>query len=174
MILDRTPFYAEGGGQLADNGVITAVGSGAADGARVNVTDVQTPLPGLIIHRGTVAGRRAGRWHAGARRDRRGAAPGHLPLAHGYSSGAPGVPRRAGGVRGAGRLGELARPVPVRLHRDGRGPASVLQDAEEEVNRVLINDLEVRAFHTSIDEARAMGALALFGRSTATRSGSSR
>jgi alanyl-tRNA synthetase len=31
------------------------------------------------------------------------------------------------------------------------------------VNQVLISDLEVRAFHTSIDEARAMGALALFG-----------
>jgi alanyl-tRNA synthetase len=42
-------------------------------------------------------------------------------------------------------------------------PASVLTDAEQEVNQVLINDLEVRAFHTSIDEARAIGALALFG-----------
>src|SRR6202042_780430 len=54
VILDRTPFYAEGGGQLADNGVITAAGSGA-DGATVDVTDVQTPVPGLVIHRGTVA-----------------------------------------------------------------------------------------------------------------------
>jgi alanyl-tRNA synthetase len=42
-------------------------------------------------------------------------------------------------------------------------PPSVLQAAEEEVNQVLINDLEVRAYHTSLDEARAMGALALFG-----------
>jgi alanyl-tRNA synthetase len=42
-------------------------------------------------------------------------------------------------------------------------PASVLAAAEDEVNQVLINDLEVRAFHTSIGEARAMGALALFG-----------
>jgi alanyl-tRNA synthetase len=42
-------------------------------------------------------------------------------------------------------------------------PPSVLADAEAEVNAVLINDLAVRAFHTSIDEARAMGALALFG-----------
>ncbi len=39
----------------------------------------------------------------------------------------------------------------------------MLATAEEEVNQVLINDPEVRAFHTSIDEARAMGALALFG-----------
>jgi len=34
---------------------------------------------------------------------------------------------------------------------------------EDEVNRVLVNDLAVRAFHTSLDEARSMGALALFG-----------
>ena len=39
----------------------------------------------------------------------------------------------------------------------------MLADAEDEVNEVLINDLAVRAFHTSIDEARSMGALALFG-----------
>ena len=39
----------------------------------------------------------------------------------------------------------------------------MLTDAEQEVNQVLINDLEVRAYHTSLDEARAMGALALFG-----------
>jgi alanyl-tRNA synthetase len=45
----------------------------------------------------------------------------------------------------------------------GAVPPSVLNDAEQEVNQVLINDLAVRAFHTSIDEARAMGALALFG-----------
>jgi alanyl-tRNA synthetase len=42
-------------------------------------------------------------------------------------------------------------------------PPAVLADAEDEVNEVLINDLDVRAFHTSISEARAMGALALFG-----------
>ena len=39
----------------------------------------------------------------------------------------------------------------------------MLNQTEDEVNQVLINDLDVRAFHTSIDEARSMGALALFG-----------
>ncbi len=39
----------------------------------------------------------------------------------------------------------------------------MLRDAEDEVNNVLINDLDVRAFVTPIDEARAMGAIALFG-----------
>src|ERR1035441_8844637 len=42
------PFYAEGGGQLADAGTITATGG------KINVFDVQTPLAGLIVHRGKV------------------------------------------------------------------------------------------------------------------------
>ena len=40
---------------------------------------------------------------------------------------------------------------------------TVLREVEDEVNRILIDDLTVRAYHTSIDEARSMGALALFG-----------
>ena len=71
-----------------------------------------------------------------------------------------------------GALGESAAQAgsensPGRFRFDftamGAVPPSVLADAEDEVNEVLINDLAVRAFHTSIDEARAMGALALFG-----------
>jgi alanyl-tRNA synthetase len=38
-----------------------------------------------------------------------------------------------------------------------------MSDVEDEVNEVLISDLDVRAFYTSIEDARAMGALALFG-----------
>ena len=45
LVLDRTPFYAEGGGQLADQGVIEL-----GDGARLQVIDVQSPISGLIVH----------------------------------------------------------------------------------------------------------------------------
>ncbi len=48
LVLDRTPFYAEGGGQLADSGTVMV------DGGEFAVRDVQTPLPGLIVHRGQV------------------------------------------------------------------------------------------------------------------------
>ena len=48
IVLDRTPFYAESGGQIADQGVITV------DGARIKVTDVQKPVKGLIVHRAVV------------------------------------------------------------------------------------------------------------------------
>jgi alanyl-tRNA synthetase len=71
-----------------------------------------------------------------------------------------------------GALGESAAQAgsenaPGRLRFDftagGAVPLSVLRDVEDEVNQVLITDLDVRAFHTSIEDARGMGALALFG-----------
>ena len=49
LVLDRTPFYAEGGGQLADQGVIEL-----PNGARLQVHDVQSPINGLIVHQATV------------------------------------------------------------------------------------------------------------------------
>ncbi|KRO59928.1 MAG: alanine--tRNA ligase, partial [Pelagibacteraceae bacterium BACL5 MAG-120705-bin12] len=49
ILLDRTPFYAEGGGQLADSGVITT-----SEGSVIEVEDVQSPIPGIFIHRGRV------------------------------------------------------------------------------------------------------------------------
>ncbi|MFN9953898.1 MAG: alanine--tRNA ligase-related protein, partial [bacterium] len=49
IVLDRTPFYAEGGGQLADGGRITL-----ASGAIVEIDDVQTPVNGLSVHRGRI------------------------------------------------------------------------------------------------------------------------
>jgi alanyl-tRNA synthetase len=161
VVLDRTPFYAEGGGQLADSGMIRTGGPGGP--AEVEITDVQTPLPGLIVHRGTV---------------RRGEVTVGLPAyaeidlerrrATSRSHTATHLVHRA--LRGA--LGESAAQAgsenaPGRLRFDftasGAVPVAVLRDVEDEVNRVLIDDMAVRAFHTSVDEARAMGALALFG-----------
>src|SRR5690606_11438258 len=47
VVLDRTPFYAEAGGQLADQGTLSFEG-----GAIVDVADVQAPLKGMPVHRG--------------------------------------------------------------------------------------------------------------------------
>ena len=57
IVLDRSPFYAEGGGQVGDRGVLRA-----ADGAVVfEVEDTQRPSAGLVVQRGVLRGRvRAG------------------------------------------------------------------------------------------------------------------
>ena len=163
VVLDRTPCYAEGGGQLADTGIIRSAGSGASDGATVEVLDVQAPVPGLIVHRCRVtAGEIAvgDMVHTEIDIERRRAVSRSHTATH--------LVHRA--FRGA--LGESAAQAgsensPGRFRFDftaiGAVPPAVLADAEDEVNEVLINDLDVRAFHTSISEARAMGALALFG-----------
>jgi alanyl-tRNA synthetase len=163
VVLDRTPFYAEAGGQLADAGVIEVAGAAGAAGGQVEVSDVQSPVPGLIVHRGVVS---AGEVEVGA--------PAHAVIdverrrAISRSHTATHLVHRA--FRGA--LGEAAAQAgsenaPGRLRFDftaaGAVPPSVVRDVEDEVNHVLVDDLAVRAFVAPIDEARAMGALALFG-----------
>jgi alanyl-tRNA synthetase len=162
IVLDRTPFYAEGGGQLADAGVIRTAGADGTD-ALAEVYDVQSPLPGLIVHHSRV---RSGEIVTGS--------PAYAEIdterrrAISRSHTATHLLHRA--FRGA--LGESAAQAgsensPGRLRFDftatGAVPVSVLRDVEDEVNQVLITDLDVRAFHTTIEDARAMGALALFG-----------
>jgi alanyl-tRNA synthetase len=54
IVLDATPFYAEGGGQVGDQGVIREAGGGSE---LFSVEDTQKPVGGLIVHRGTLRGR---------------------------------------------------------------------------------------------------------------------
>jgi alanyl-tRNA synthetase len=163
VILDRTPCYAEGGGQLADTATIRVADAPGAAGGLIEVRDVQAPVPGLIVHRGVV---RSGEVVVGA------AAQVEIDIerrrAISRSHTATHMVHRA--FRGA--LGESAAQAgsensPGRLRFDftaaGAVPPSVLRDAEDEVNQVLIDDLAVRAFVTPIEEARAIGAIALFG-----------
>ena len=56
VILDRTPFYAEGGGQVGDHGVLR-LATGAE--ATFDVTDTQRPSGGLVVHHGRLHGRLA-------------------------------------------------------------------------------------------------------------------
>jgi len=158
VILDRTPFYAEGGGQQADTGWIRG------DGYLVDVTDVQTPVAGLIVHRGTVregeitVGAGA---HAEVDTARRGAISRSHSATHlvhaGMRKALGDAAAQAGSLNAPGRLRfDFTSPA-------GAVPAAVLADVEDEVNDVLLNDHEVRAFVTTPDEARRIGAMALFG-----------
>ncbi|MGH3241258.1 MAG: alanine--tRNA ligase, partial [Spirillospora sp.] len=158
VVLDRTPFYAEGGGQLADHGVIRL-----GNGAVIEVTDVQSPLAGLVVHRGRVVSGEAQAGdsaHAEVDVERRRAISRSHTATHLVHAGF----RRALG-ESAAQAGSENSPGRFRFDFTASGavPVTVLRDVEDEVNEVLVGDLDVRAFHTSIDEARAMGALALFG-----------
>ncbi len=87
LVLDRTPFYAEGGGQLADRGVIEL-----DNGARVEVRDVQSPITGLVVHNARVL---SGEVTPGLQRTFRGrhrAAEVDLEVAHGDPHGPQGFP----------------------------------------------------------------------------------
>jgi alanyl-tRNA synthetase len=158
VVLDRTPFYAEGGGQQADTGWIRG------DGFTVDVADVQAPVAGLIVHRGTVTAGEA-RVDASVQAEvdtgRRAAVSRSHSATHLVHAGM----RKALGDAAA-QAGSLNAPGRLRFDFTSPGgavPASVLADVEDEVNDVLLNDHEVRAFVTSQDEARKLGALALFG-----------
>ena len=163
VILDRTPFYAQGGGQLADSGVIRVASAPGAAGGEVEVRDVQTPVPGLIVHRGVVT---SGEVVVGAAAEAEIDTGRRRAISRSHT--ATHMVHRA--IRGA--LGDAAAQAgsensPGRLRFDftaaGAVPPAVLRDVEDEVNTVLIDDLAVRAFVTPIDEARSMGAIALFG-----------
>ncbi|WP_214327363.1 alanine--tRNA ligase [Nonomuraea sediminis] len=157
VVLGRTPFYAEGGGQLADQGVLHA------SGAEVDVLDVQSPLKGLIVHRGKI---RTGELKIGdevqAEVDverRRAISRSHSAthLVHrGFKNALGETAAQAGSENSPGRFR-------FDFTAAGAVPPSVLRDVEDEVNAVLINDMKVNAFYTTQAEARAMGALAMFG-----------
>ncbi|WP_214365947.1 alanine--tRNA ligase [Pseudonocardia sp. H11422] len=158
VVLDRTPFYAEGGGQQADTGVIVG-----AD-FTITVSDVQSPVTGLIVHRGTVTAGEArldAQVHAEVDTDRRVAVSRSHSATHLVHAGM----RRALGDSAA-QAGSMNAPGRLRFDFTSPGgavPASVLADVEDEVNAVLIADHDVRSFITTPDEARKIGALALFG-----------
>ncbi|MEV4170383.1 alanine--tRNA ligase [Nonomuraea sp. NPDC049709] len=157
VVLQRTPFYAEGGGQLADQGVIRT------SGAEVEITDVQAPLTGLVVHRGKI---RSGELKVGDEAQaeidierRRAISRSHSAthLVHrGFKNALGETAAQAGSENSPGRFR-------FDFTAAGAVPPSVLRDVEDEVNAVLINDLKVNAFYTSQAEARAMGALAMFG-----------
>jgi alanyl-tRNA synthetase len=157
LVLDTTPFYAEGGGQQADTGVIN-VGAGM-----VEVVDVQQPVPGLIVHkarviRGEVRAGETG-WAEIDVTRRKAISRSHTAthLIH--------QTMRAFLGESATQAGSLNAPGRLRFdfNTPGAVSPSVLHDVEQQVNEVLLRDLEVHAFITSQDEARRLGAMALFG-----------
>ncbi|RZE70340.1 alanine--tRNA ligase [Streptomyces albidoflavus] len=158
IVLDRTPFYAEGGGQIADTGRIRF-----DNGAVVEVRDVQKPVPGVHVHKGVVqvgevivgspayAAIDVGRRRAIAR------AHSATHLTHQALRDALGpTAAQAGSENQPGRFRfDFGSPAAV--------PGAVLTDVEQKINEVLARDLDVQAEVMSIDDAKKQGAIAEFG-----------
>jgi alanyl-tRNA synthetase len=158
VILDRTPFYAEGGGQLADAGLIKL-----ANGAVIEIDDVQAPVNGLSVHRGRVlSGEVAVGQGALATIDqeRRDA----ISRAHTATHMVHKAFREVLGET-ATQAGSENSPGRFRFDFPATGAVSdaALDEVESRVNTLLLDNLEVTAASMSQAEAKAIGAMALFG-----------
>ena len=158
IILNRTPFYAEGGGQLADGGRITL-----SNGSVVEIDDVQSPVPGVSVHRGRVLN---GSVEVGSDAlaeidsERRSA----ISRAHTATHMVHKAFREILGET-ATQAGSENSPGRFRFDFPSTGAvsASVLNDVESRVNTLLLDDLEVTAENMSQANAKELGAMALFG-----------
>jgi alanyl-tRNA synthetase len=158
IILNRTPFYAEGGGQLADGGRITL-----SSGAVIEIDDVQSPVPGVSVHRGRVIN---GTVEVGADAlaeidsERRSA----ISRAHTATHMVHKAFREVLGET-ATQAGSENSPGRFRFDFPATGAvsASILDDVESRVNTLLLENLEVTAESMSQAKAKDIGAMALFG-----------
>ena len=157
VVLDRTSFYAESGGQIADSGIIiTPTG-------RLEVLDVQRPVKGLIAHTVKVldAPVRVGDgvqtqvdpdWRVAACQAHSGTHVVHAALRE---------------VLGPSALqsGSYNKPGYLRLDFAWNSALSpeTRSEIEEVANLAVRRDLPVSAQYMSLAEAKEWGALALFG-----------
>ena len=157
VVLDRTPFYAESGGQIADEGIITA------DGVHLKVVDVQRPVKGLIAHTVEVVHGplRAGspvlaevdpEWRLSACQAHSGTHVIHAALRQvlGPSALQSGSYNKPGYLRLDFAWGQALSP-------------QTRSEIEEVANLAVRQDLPVSAAWMPLAQAREAGALALFG-----------
>jgi alanyl-tRNA synthetase len=157
VFLDRTPFYAERGGQIGDTGTITS------SSGTLRVLDTTSALPGLTRHvvqpeegivdlgQDVVAKIDAERREA-IRRNHTGTHLLHWAL------------RKALGDH-VKQSGSLVAPDRLRFdysHFEALTPDQI-REVEDLVNNEVLASLPVRAYETTMDEAQARGAIMFFG-----------
>ena len=161
IVLDRTPLYAESGGQIADLGWIS--GTGGSESAKAAVTDVQKIAKSLWVHRvnvesgefvegDTVAAAVDPSWRRGATQGHSGTHMVHAAL------------RQVVGPN-AVQAGSLNRPGYLRFDFNSQSALSEEQRNEVEAvaNEAVQADFAVNTFLSPLEKARAMGAMAMFG-----------
>ena len=157
IVLPKTPFYAESGGQEADSGVIQS------QGATLQVVDVQKAAKGLVVHTVMVAEGEIAvgddvsaqvdpEWRIGARQAHSGTHLLHAALRQVLGPDA----LQSGSYNKPGYL-RLDFSWPIALSAEARS------EVEEVTNRAIRHDLPVGAQYMSIADAKAWGAIALFG-----------
>ncbi|MFB2599782.1 alanine--tRNA ligase [Herbiconiux sp. P17] len=157
IILAETSLYAESGGQEADSGTIVG------DGFELTVLDVQKPVKGLISHRAEVTSGQVAvgdlarsvvdpQWRRGATQAHSATHLIHAALRETLGEQA----HQAGSYNKAGYM---------RLDFTWNQPLSISTrtEIEEIANLAIRDDLEVVTRELPLDEARSMGAMALFG-----------
>ncbi len=156
-LVDRTPFYAESGGQVADSGELRWAGG------RGSVTDVQSPVAGAILHSVRV---KEGELRAGEEVSlkvdaiRRQSIRSNHTATHLLHAA---LRRQLGEhVRQAGSLVDEDRLRFDFTHFEAV-EASELEDLEAEVNAAIRQDVALDTQETDYDDAIERGALAFFG-----------
>jgi alanyl-tRNA synthetase len=159
VVLDRTPFYAESGGQIGDTGTITS-----APGAILDATDTQYGTPGqIIVHQtrvrsGSIAeGDEVEAAIDGVRRDR-------IRRNHTATHVLHWALREVLGTH-VQQAGSLVAPDRLRFDFSHHEPVTAEQISEIErlANAQVIADLPVRHYETTKGEAERIGAIAFFG-----------
>jgi alanyl-tRNA synthetase len=158
VVLDRTPFYAESGGQVGDTGVLHGPG-----GALVRVDDTQYALPGLVLHRGVVESGTLSEGDEvvasidGERRDR-------IRRNHTATHVLHWALREVLGTH-VKQAGSLVAPDYLRFdfsHHEAL-TREQLDRVEELANLEIIGDAPVRHYETTKEHAESLGAIAFFG-----------
>ncbi|WP_347060448.1 alanine--tRNA ligase [Blastococcus sp. HT6-30] len=157
VVLDRTPFYAESGGQVADAGILSW------DGGRAEVIDVQRPVKGLVAHQVRIL---EGELRDGAELTAEVDREWRLSACQAHS-GTHVVHAALRQVLGPQALqsGSYNRPGYLRLDFAWQGALTQQQrtDIEDVANAAVRADHKVTAQYMTLPEAQAFGALALFG-----------
>lgn len=157
VILDQTPFYAESGGQVADRGTLTL------NKARFQVEDVQKGPNGQHIHIGRMSEghlRKGDLVWARVDADQRRATVKNHTATHLLHQALKDVLGEH-----ANQAGSLVAPDRLRFdftHFHALSAAE-LDKIEQIVNKYIWKQLEVETMMCSLEEAKAMGAMALFG-----------
>ena len=156
LVLDRTPFYAESGGQIGDTGTITAAGSIVA------VTDTRYGVPGLHIHEiDGAAGIESGQTVTATIDDDRRAA---IRRNHTATHILHWALRRVLGDH-VKQQGSYVGPDRLRFdfsHYEGMTPAQIAE-VEDLVNAEVLDNGSCRHFETTMETAEQLGAIAFFG-----------